>query len=100
MKNKKKAKKGKKEEKSSKKADKKKKKKGDGEEKSTVKKDKWGSREGTQAAKINAAISKKAKSMKELMDEVGAEATFYNYMKKLIEDKHVVKTEKGYKLAS
>ena len=61
--------------------------------------DKFGSRVGSQAAKINSCLTKKAKTMAELMGEVGAESTFYNHLNKLVKAGHVAKTDDGYKIA-
>ena len=60
--------------------------------------DKWGARKGTKTANFNAALTKKAKTMKELIDEAGSDQVMYNHANKLIEQGVIVKTDDGYKL--
>jgi len=60
--------------------------------------DKFGSRLGTKAAAVNAALGATPKTMKELMQAVDSEDTFYNHINKLIAAGHVERTDKGYKL--
>ena len=60
--------------------------------------DKFGSREGSNAAKINAALSKKPKKMKQLTSEAKVSGTHYDHLKHLIEDGFIKKSEKGFAL--
>ncbi len=74
----------------------------DAEPKEKVKtkvKDRFGNREGTKAAKFCACLSKKAKSMKELMEEAKDKGAQYNLMRKLVGEGVVVKEERKYRLA-
>ena len=67
-------------------------------EKTSTEKDKFGSRVGSSPAKFNACLQKKAKTMAELVKESGLSITMYDHVKKLIERKLVIKTDKGFKL--
>jgi len=71
--------------------------------------DKFGSRIGSNNAKLNAVLTKKPHTVKELVDKAGIEAkefkpgdlqlgAFYSHLKKLTESGHVKKTEEGYAL--
>ena len=62
--------------------------------------DKFGSRKGSDAAKVNAALGKKPKKMKQLMADAGLESSFYNHLIKLVEAGHVVKSDEGYAIVS
>ena len=62
--------------------------------------DKFGSRKDSNGAKINAALGKKPKKMKQLMDDTGLESSFYNHLNKLVEAGHAKKSEKGYSIVS
>ena len=62
--------------------------------------DKFGSRKGSDAAKVNAALGKKPKKMKQLMADAGLESSFYNHLNKLVEAGHVVKSDEGYAIVS
>ena len=61
--------------------------------------DKFGSRKGSAASKINAALSKKPKKMSQLVKEARVSGTYYEHLNKLIEDRVVKKSDKGYALA-
>jgi len=65
----------------------------------STKTDKFGSRIGSNRAAINACLTKKAKTMKELLKESKLESTYYNHLAKLIKNGFVEKTDKGYKIA-
>jgi hypothetical protein len=68
--------------------------------KSKAKTDRFCSRLGSMGAKINACLSKKGKTMKELVEEAEIDDTMYSHMKKLIEAGYAKKTDDGkYKLA-
>ena len=61
--------------------------------------DNLGSRLGSQAAKINAALTKKAKKVEDIVTETGLSAARVNsHMKWLLTGKHVTKTEAGFAL--
>ena len=60
--------------------------------------DQFGSREGSNGAVLNACLSKKAKTMQQLMKESKLKSTCYNHLAKLIKNGFVEKTDKGYKL--
>ena len=64
--------------------------------KDTIGTDKFGNRLGSDAAKLNACLAKKPKTMSELTKEAKLTTSFYNHLNKLIEAKHIVKVEKGY----
>ena len=66
--------------------------------KDVVAKDKFGSRADSITARFNAALSKKAKTMKELMEEAKITRNYKDHADKLIEKGLVEKTDKGYKL--
>lgn len=62
--------------------------------------DKFGNRVGSRLAKINAVLSRKAKTMGELVAEAEVDRTAYNHLNKLVKAGKVEKTEDGkYKLA-
>lgn len=66
---------------------------------SSGEKDKFGNRLGTRLAKFNAALSAKPKSMKEILEEIGEERSFYNHANALVAEGMILKTEDGkYKL--
>lgn len=67
--------------------------------KDPIGKDKWGFRLGSKVAAFNASITKKAKSMKQIMEETGDDQTRYNHANKLIELGHIKCTDEGYVLA-
>ncbi len=67
--------------------------------KTTGEVDKFGSRVGSKAASINAFLTKKAKSMKEIMEGLKLNDTCHHHMKKMIEAGHVKKTDDGFALA-
>lgn len=69
------------------------------EKKPPVEKDKFGCRVGSDKAKVNSVLSKKAKTMKEIKEAVGLENSFYNHLKNLMASGFVVKEDNGYKLA-
>jgi hypothetical protein len=58
--------------------------------------DEFGNRKGTAMAKVNSLLSKKPKTMAELVEEAGLKDTCYNHLNKLIGKGLVVKMEKGY----
>lgn len=76
-------------------------------------KDKFGSRIGSNFAKINAALSRKPKTVPEIVEQSGAEVKYfvsgekkeaqlggyYKHMKNLLTAGHVEKKDKGYVLA-
>jgi len=45
-------------------------------------------------------LTDEPKTMPQLMEEAGVEATFYNHLRKLIATNYVEKIEKGYRLVS
>jgi len=59
-------------------------------------KDRFGSRMGTKQAQVNAMLSRKPITMKEIKEAVGG--TFYNHLNGLIAKKKVKKTAEGYSL--
>lgn len=60
--------------------------------------DRFGARIGTKLAAFNACITRKPKSMAELLAEAGLEKTVYNHANRLIAEGLVAKTDKGYRL--
>jgi hypothetical protein len=71
------------------------------EPKEKVGKDKFGCREGSKLARVNAVLTKKAKTMREIATEAGLEGeTYYDHLGRLIEKGAVEKLEDGtYRLA-
>lgn len=66
--------------------------------KSSTEVDKYGARLGTIKARIYACMSKKPKTMKELMAEAGIDTIQHGYINELIKKGLAEKTEKGYAL--
>lgn len=61
-------------------------------------KDRFGSREGTESAKINAAITTKPQTVAEIAEAAKLTTTrVRNHMKWLLDRDHVAKTDNGYK---
>lgn len=65
------------------------------EEKEPIKLDRFGMRMGTKAAKVNAAIGKRFKTKKEILEESGVEGRINVHMKKLVDAGYVIKSEDG-----
>ena len=61
--------------------------------------DKYGSRKGSATSKINAVLSKKPKKMVQLVKEAKISGTHYEHLNRLIKDRVVKKSDKGYALA-
>jgi hypothetical protein len=66
--------------------------------KEEAKVDKFGSREGTNNAKINAALTGKPQKMADIVKKAGLEGTYYNHLNKMVEAGHFVKSDEGYAL--
>ena len=66
--------------------------------KTEVKKDKFGNRKGSIAAAINAALTKRPKTMEQLQEDANVENQQNGHLKKLIEAGYAKKTDKGYAL--
>lgn len=62
-------------------------------------KDRFGSREGTDSAKINTALSAKSQSIEALAKKTGLNTSrIRNHMKWLLDRDHISKTDNGYKV--
>lgn len=62
--------------------------------------DRFGARHGTVRAKINSVLSRKPKTMSEILEQAGHDSTVYNYLNGLVEDRKLVRDRKtgGYML--
>lgn len=61
--------------------------------------DKFGSRVGTNLNKINEVFSATPKTIDEIAEEAGLDNTFFRkHLKRLMDDGHIVKTDKGYRI--
>ncbi len=60
--------------------------------------DRFGSRLGSKKAKINAVLSKEAKTMKRLVEEAGLSGEQYGHLNRLIKKGFVRKTGEGFKV--
>lgn len=66
--------------------------------KAAAEKDKWGNRVGSQAAVINAVVSRKSKSVDEMVEETGlGKARVQGHMNYLLKRDLIEKTSKGYR---
>ena len=64
-------------------------------------KDRFDSREGTDSAKINAALTTKPQSIEDLAKTTGLNTSrIRNHMKWLLDRDHISKTDNGYKAKS
>lgn len=61
--------------------------------------DKFGSREGSNRAKINAALGKTPRTMRQLMDKAKVAYSLNDHLESLLKRKLVKKSDKGYYLA-
>lgn len=64
----------------------------------TTTRDKFGSREGTESANINAALTTKPQTVAQIAEKTGLSTSrVRNHMKWLIDREHITKTDDGYK---
>jgi hypothetical protein len=64
----------------------------------SAKRDRFGSRLGSKQAAVNAVLTETPKKMKEIMQEAGVDATYYNHLGKLAMQGLVVRTKEGFAL--
>lgn len=62
--------------------------------------DRFGTRLGTKFAAANATLTKKPKTMREIIDEAGLTETCYNHLNRLVRAKLIRRTKEGYSLMS
>ncbi len=60
--------------------------------------DKFGSRKGTIQARINAILTKRPKTMQQILDDAEVDNPQSGHLNNLIKAKHIVKSEKGFAL--
>ncbi len=60
--------------------------------------DKFGSRKGTIQARINAVLTKRPKTMQQILDDAEVDNPQSGHLNNLIKAKHIVKSEKGFAL--
>jgi hypothetical protein len=64
--------------------------------KAEVKLDPYGSKVGSVQARVNATLTARPKSMKQIMEEAGVNSTYYEHLGKLVKKGLVVKTDEGF----